>query len=31
MADVTINNLTLGLPSSGAFIPYTDNNITLKV
>lgn len=31
MADVTINNLSYGLPSSGAFIPYTDNNTTLKV
>lgn len=31
MADVTINNLSYGLPSSGAFIPYTDNGVTLKV
>lgn len=31
MADVTIQQLAYGLPSSGAFIPYTDNNTTLRV
>jgi len=31
MADVTISNLTYGIPSTGSFIPYTDNGVTLKV
>jgi hypothetical protein len=31
MADVTISNLTYSLPSSSAFIPFTDNGVTLKV
>jgi len=31
MADVTINNLTYSLPSSSAFIPFTDNGVTFKV